>query len=577
MHTSKLTLFFGVFALATLSVVGCGSKADETPKAAEESGSKLVENASGKGVQMTAESINLAGITLVSAGKDKLTATMQPTGEISPTDTGTVQVTSRLPGKVTEALVSAGDRVKKGQTIAWIDSLDLNQAMAAYATATSHANLVKNQLDQQKKLAGYGSLSEQPVEDARKAAFAADATVASDEAQIKVDRLALQSTQKLIAMGEITRKPVEDATNAYSQAKAAAVQARVSLHSARANLDRIKILYDGGAYSKQQYEDAETAYNSAVAAVEQANTAENLAKQELDRQQTIFNQNLNGASSLQAAESKLLQDQHGYTSDLTAQALAHKQYERALQVRTSGIPISQAIQQAQDAYDEATVAVQSAANTLKLYGVEPGSSANVLKNGRVLVPILAPIDGIVAARAMVVGQMTDTSTPLVRLVNLDKVFIDAQVYEKDVQGVAVGDSVKVHVSALPNKVFEGKVKFVANEISMDTRTMTVRTVIDNPGWVLRPGMFASVAIGSKRTVTAIAIPSEAVMQEGGKQVVYVQTSPGTFIKRTVIVGSPIAGKVPVDSGVKPGDDVVVGGNVYIQKEQEKLEAGKSKG
>ncbi len=560
----------------SLMFAGCAPRTDDSSTKKEVEGSKLVELGGKKGIHLSADSLKLAGVTLLAAGQDTLAGSMKPTGEITPTDSGTVQVVSRLPGRITSVLVSVGDRVVPGQILAYVDSNDLNQAMATYATAVSHANLSRNQLEQQKKLAGFGSLSEQPVEDAKKSAAAADAAVASDEAQIKVDNLALESTKKLIAMGEITRKPVEDAQNAYAQAQSASVQAGVTLHSAKANFERIQILYKGGVYSKQQFEDGDAAYKSAIAASNQANTSEKLAKEELRRQQSIFSQNLNGAASLQAAQSKVQQDQHTYESDLTSQRLAHTQYQRALAVRKSGIPISQALQQAQDTYDAAVFAEQSAANTLKLYGVAPGKSSGVLKDGRVVVPIVSPIKGIVAARAMVAGQMADTATPLLRLVNLDKVFVDASIYEADLAGVQMGDSVKVHVSAFPNSIFVGRVKWVAHEVAPDTRTITVRTIIDNPGWTLSPGMFASVDIGSKKKLHTISIPADAVMQESDMQIVYVQTAPGEFLKRPVKVGSPVGGKVAVETGLSSGEQVVVGGNVYIQKEQERLEGGKGK-
>ncbi|MFI5386737.1 MAG: efflux RND transporter periplasmic adaptor subunit [Fimbriimonadales bacterium] len=558
-----------------LLVAGCGTKSADPSGKVSSSGPKLIQIAGLEGVQVDPESLKLAGITIETAGNDRLAATMQPTGEVQPTDSGTIQVTSRLPGKITQALVSVGERVHEGQILAYVDSVDLAQAEANYQTAVSHANLAKNQLEQQRKLAGFGSLSEQPVEDAKKAAAAADAAVASDEAQIKVDRLALQSTRQLVEMGEITRKPLEDAQNAYAQAQASATQAANTLHSTKSSYDRAVILFNGGIFSRQQLEDAETAYNSAVASDSQAKTAERLAREELTRQETIYNRNLNGAGSLQGAQSKLQQDEHTYQNDLVAQELAHKQYQRALTVHKSGIPISQALLQAQDTYDAAMIAEQAAASTLRIYGVSPGSSVGELRNGRVVIPITSPIEGIVAARNMVAGQNVDTTVNLVKLINLDRVYIDAQVYERDVQGVAVGDSVQVHVAAMPNKTLTGKVKWVSDEINPDTRTATVRTILDNPSWSLRPGMFASVTVGSKKSVRSIAIPVDAVMQEADKQIVYVQVSPGQFCKREVTVGEQIGGKLPIHSGLSPGDQVVVGGNVFIQKEQELLEAEKA--
>ncbi len=408
MRSSKpFRLACPVLALA-LVMAGCGSAPEAAAVKSDEPALKLIKIGGVSGVTMDADSVKLAGITVVTVGPENLSASTQPTGEVAPTDSSTVQVTSRLPGKITEARVGVGDRVRKGQVLAEVDSVDLANAQAAYQTAVSHALLSKNQLDQQKKLAGYGSLSEQPVEDARKASVAADAAVASDEAQIKVDRLALSDTKQLVEMGEITRKPLEDAQNAYADTQSAASQAASTLHSTKSNYDRAVILYKGGVYARQQLEDAETAYNSAVAADTQAKTAERLARQELTRQETIFNKNLNGASSLQGAQSKVQQDEHLYQNDLVAQTLAHRQYERAVTVRKSGIPISQALQAAQDTYDEAQIAVQSAAATLRLYGVKPGEG--FAKSGSVIVPIVSPIDGIVAARSMVIGQNIDTST-----------------------------------------------------------------------------------------------------------------------------------------------------------------------
>lgn len=561
---------YALLALSAIAVSGC--RVQEAVASQPATSPKLISVNGAKGVQLEPESVKLAGITLVTAGDAKLSATLQPTGEVSATDDGMVQLTSRLPGKITAALVNVGDHVHKGQVVAYVDSVDLAQAQATYQTAVAHETLSKNQLEQQKKLAGYGSLSEQPVEDAKRASAASDAAVLSDEAQIRVDQLALDSTKKLVAMGEVTRKPVEDAQNAYAQAVAAADQARANLHSARANFDRAKLLYEGGVFARQQFEDADTAYKSAVAGMKQAQTGEALAKEELTRQQTIYKQDLNGATSLQGAEAKLQQDQHTYQNDLVSQALSHKEYARALNVVKSGIPVSQALQQAQDTYDEAVIAEQSASSTLKMYGVNPRSLS---PGGSAVVPLISPIDGIVAARSMVVGQNTDTGTVLARVANLDQVYVDAQVYEKDAQGVSVGDSVQVHVSALPDKTFTGKVKWVANEINPDTRTLTVRTVLDNPKWLLRPGMFASVLVGSRQSIRAIAIPSDAVLREGEEQVVYVQVAPGQFVKRQVKTRPAIGGQVPISAGLSVGDQVVVGGNVLIQKEQEQLETGKA--
>ncbi|HLK59548.1 MAG TPA: efflux RND transporter periplasmic adaptor subunit [Chthonomonadaceae bacterium] len=558
-------------ALATL-LAGCHSKQDAASGGHEEGGAHLITVGGNSGLALDEAGRKLAGVTVETADISDLSPSVQPTGEVAPTDVGTVQVTSRLPGKITQARVGVGAHVHQGDMIATVDSVDLAQAEATYRTADAHARLAYNQLIQQRKMAGFGTISEQPIEDARKALSAAEAAVSSDEAQIALDKLTLENTRQLVDLGEITRKPVEDAQNAYAQAQAALAQAKVNLHSTKANLDRATILFNGGVFSKQQFEDAETANNNAIASQDQATTQEKLASEELKRQQAIYSKNLNGASALQQAQSKLQQDQHTYASDLTAQELARKQLARAQVVYKSGIPVSQALQSAQDNYDEAEVALQGAIAALRLYGVSPSTSVAQMANGHVVIPVVSPIDGIVTARNMVVGQITDISTPLVKVVNLDRVFVDAQVYEKDIAGIRMGDPVKLQVAAFPTRTFHGQVTYIANEVNPDTRTLTVRTEVENPGWLLRPSMYATVLIGSRNTTRALSIPADAVLQEGTHQIVYVETSPGQYVQHTITVGTAVSGRVPVRSGLSAGDRVVVTGCVLLQQEQDKLQS-----
>lgn len=578
-HMSRIRIGVVIATIsAALVVSGCHGRDSgqrSEPAGSQASGVKLIQYAGSAGVELEPDGIRLAGVTTFVAGAENLSKGLQPTAEVTATDVGTVQVTSRLAGKIVQTFVSVGSQVHVGQLIATVDSVDLAQAEAVYQSAKSHAALTYSQLIQQRKLAKYGTLSEPQVEDTRKTYAAAQAAVSSDQEQIKIDRIALDNTTKLVAMGEITRKPVEDAQNVNALAHGALTQSKVNINSAKANLDRAKILYDGGIFSKQQFEDANTAYNNAVAAVEQNTTQEKLSADQLSRQNRIYEQNLNGASALQQAQSKLQQDQHTYQNDLTALDLARKQLDRAQVVRLSGIPINQALQQAQDAYDEAKVARQGAENALRLYGIAPSQGISQLANGHALIPVVSPIDGIVTVRSMVAGQIVDTTVPLAKVVNLDKIYVDAQVYEKDLASVAVGDPIQLHVAALPNRTFTGRVMYVGKDVNSDTRTIVVRTVVQNPGWLLKPGMFATVVIGGRSGARTVAIPTDAVLQHGKQQVVYVQVTSSQFVQRVVSVGAASAGRVPVYHGIEPGDKVVVTGNLLLEAEQRKLESEKT--
>lgn len=638
----------------------------------------LIKYGNQSGIAMDAASIALANVRTVTVGVHDLHQTLRPTGQVVATDTNAAQVTARLPGRIVQASVGVGSTVRQGQLIALVDSVDLTQAEAGYQTALSHLHLTANQLEQQGKLARYGTLSEQSIEDTQRAFSAAQSAVAGDVAQLKLDRTTLSNTQQLVTNGELTKKPVNDARNVYlqaqsalsaaqasvasdesqldldrttlantkqliengeltrkplndaqsafAQAQSAYTQSQVTAKSAKATLDRVQKLYDGGIYSKQQFEDAETAYNTALTAVEQNKTQAQLASEELARQRNIFERNLNASSALQPAQSKLQQDEHTYNNDkvtvaVTKTALFHgkeelarqqsifghklnastalqpaqsklqqdehtyrndivtleatrKEFARATLVHKSGIPVSQALQQAQDAYDEAKIALQGSTNTLRLYGVSPGQGLSQLGNGHVAIPINAPLSGMVTSRSMVVGQMADTTTPLVKIVNLDQVYVDAQVYEKDLTKIAISDTTQISVASYPGRAFRGRIQYIGHDVSPDTRTVTVRTVLANPGWALRPGMFATVLIGQANAPLRLVIPAQAVLQEGSQQVVYQEVAPHQFLKHVVRVGAAVNGNVPVLSGLGQGTRIVTAGNVLLQNEQEKLASEK---
>ena len=668
-----------LFCIAGLT--GCHHEEATGAAAGNTESTHLIKYGQQDGLDMDPASTALAGIETVTIGLKDLQATLRPTGQVAATDSDTAQAVSRLPGRIVEANVSVGDTVRRGQIIAMVDSVDLTNAEAAYQSALSHLSLTQKQLQQQKTLNGYGTVSEQPIEDASRAFSAAQAAVAGDVAQLKLDRTTLENTQQLVnngeltqkpltdahtnleqarsslsaaeasvasddaqleldnvtlantkqlvANGELTRKPLDDAQNNYAQAQSALTQSQVTLHSTKANLDRTKVLYDGGVFSKQQLEDAETAYNTALAAVDQNQTQEALAKDELNRQHNIFESKLNESSALQPAQSKLAQDQHTYLNDkvtvatsktaflhaqeeydrqkdildhhlntstalqpaqsklqqdehtyqndLITQETTRKELSRATLVHTSGIPNSQALQSAQDAYDEAKVAMQGAEQTLRLYGVTPGQSIGELENGHIAIPVLAPITGIVVSRNMVVGQITDNATALVKIENLDQVYVDGQVYESDLSKIAVGDSSRISVAAYPGRIFTGRIQYIGTDVAPDTRTVTVRTILPNPGWFLRPGMFATVLIGRSAGTPQLSVPADALLQDGNDTVVFQEVAPHQYLKRAVKVGQTINGNAVVMEGLEPGAKVVTTGNALIQNELDKLADEKGKG
>jgi len=177
----------------------------------------------------------------------------------------------------------------------------------------------------------------------------------------------------------------------------------------------------------------------------------------------------------------------------------------------------------------------------------------------------SPIDGIVVERNATVGASVGTDANVFKIIDLSQVWIDANVFEKDLQRVKTGQEVKLTVPAFPQTTFTGRVIFVDSVVDPDTRTVKVRTEVANPDGRLKPDMFANVQIVTDVNRAAISIPQSAVLNDEGKSIVFVAEGDG-YKKRQVQPGIQNNDRVEIVDGLSAGDKVVVKGN-YLLLEQ----------
>jgi cobalt-zinc-cadmium efflux system membrane fusion protein len=177
----------------------------------------------------------------------------------------------------------------------------------------------------------------------------------------------------------------------------------------------------------------------------------------------------------------------------------------------------------------------------------------------------APIDGVVVERNATVGASVGTDANLFKIIDLSQVWIDANVFEKDLQRVRPGQEVRLTVPAFPQSTFTGRVIFVDNVVDPETRTVKVRTEVANPDGRLKPDMFANVQIVTNVNRAAISIPQAAVLNDEGKTIVFVAEGSG-YTKRQVQAGIQNNDRVEIVDGLNAGDKVVVKGN-YLLLEQ----------
>jgi cobalt-zinc-cadmium efflux system membrane fusion protein len=181
--------------------------------------------------------------------------------------------------------------------------------------------------------------------------------------------------------------------------------------------------------------------------------------------------------------------------------------------------------------------------------------------------LTSPISGIVVERNATVGATVGTDANLFKIIDLSRVWIDANVFEKDLQRVKLGQEVKVSVTAFPGSAFSGKVILVSSVVDADTRTVKVRTEVPNPDGRLKPDMFANVEIVTDLHRAAISVPQSALLTDGGKTVIFVAEDSG-FKKRVVTAGTQSGDRVEIIEGLKEGEKVVVKGN-YLLLQQTK--------
>ncbi len=214
-------------------------------------------------------------------------------------------------------------------------------------------------------------------------------------------------------------------------------------------------------------------------------------------------------------------------------------------------------------------ALTSAHRHLLILGLKD-SDIDALANKSSLAAVFSltsPISGIVIERNGTIGATVGSDANVFKIIDVSHVWIDANVFEKDLERVRRGQEVKVSVPAFAGVTFSGRVILVSSVVDPETRTVKVRTEVPNPEGRLKPDMFANVQIITDLHRTAISIPQSAVLDDGGKSVVFVSEGSG-YVKRGVNLGIQGNGRVEIIEGLQAGDKVVVKGN-YLLLQQSK--------
>lgn len=182
----------------------------------------------------------------------------------------------------------------------------------------------------------------------------------------------------------------------------------------------------------------------------------------------------------------------------------------------------------------------------------------------VVTAITAPFDGIITKAVTAPGELVEPSTELFTVADISRVWVQAEVYEKDLGRLQVGQSAIIHVDTYPDERFAGKVTYISDALDPQTRTAKVRCEVANDRIRLKLDMFATVQLPTTFSRQAIAVPVGALQQLETKTVVFVQRGAAQFEAREITPGKNVNGQVEVLAGLREGEPVVIVGAFHLK-------------
>ncbi len=180
-----------------------------------------------------------------------------------------------------------------------------------------------------------------------------------------------------------------------------------------------------------------------------------------------------------------------------------------------------------------------------------------------VITLYAPIDGKITINNAVLGAMIDQETEILTVMDPTILCIDAEIYEKDISKIKEKQQVEVDVPAYPEDRFNAEISYISDVLNEETRTITVRSEVNNADYKLKPGMFADIQILLNHQTKALVLPKEAILDDGDNSIVFIKKA-GKYYPQVVELGAKEDSLVEILSGIQEGDEVVTIGNYQLK-------------
>lgn len=279
-----------------------------------------------------------------------------------------------------------------------------------------------------------------------------------------------------------------------------------------------------------------------------------------------------GAPLARISSPELTQAQLAYLRASSRTVLAQKAAERAHHLLSADVIAIAEVERRESELEVSRAELEAAKDQLRLLGVDNSALKDLVDKGHILpsVAIKASKSGIVIGRHVIIGQVVQPADQLFQVADLSAVWVVGDVPEQIARNVRVGQHVEIYVPALGDVNFDGLIIFVADTVNPLTRTVMVRTMVENPKRKLKPDMLATMHI-TDNPHKSMVVPETAVVREANRDYVFLSQGNNQFLRIPVELGPEVADMRPVLKGLTAEQRIVVDGAFHLDNERKLAE------
>lgn len=256
-----------------------------------------------------------------------------------------------------------------------------------------------------------------------------------------------------------------------------------------------------------------------------------------------------------------------YVQAASEAAVTQAGFERAQRLHADNIIPEKDYLRARAEHEKSRASLHAASDKLSMMGVDPEKLSGSVFH------LVAPFAGTIIEKKAVLGEIATPDKSLFTVADLSVLWIETDLFEKDLGKVKVGAQASVTASAYPGEIFKGRLTYISSTMNKETRTIKARVEVPNPDGRLKPEMFASAAINTTgASAKALIVPEDAVLLLQGQPTVFVAER-GGFEPRAVEVGERAQGYAVLKSGVVAGESVVMSGAYALKARLLKSQIG----